>query len=228
MKVVGSLRHRFPLEGLLAYVGLARSTYYYRASHPHTDRFAGERRLIRLILDEAGDAYGYRRVTLALERCYGIHLDRKTVARIMHAKGRRERGYSSYRGTVGKIAPNILEPAFTAGEPMEKLVGDVTQFNVGDARIYLSPLIDLFAGEVVSWGSAATRIGIRARHARRCRGQARGHGLHPIYVEEGQLPGQRLRRELLRKAGDGVLRRIRIHPARPVHARPRQMDRLVR
>lgn len=155
MKVVGSLRRFFPLKDLLAYVGLARSTYCYRASHPHTDRFADERHLIHLIFDEARGAYGYRRVTLALERGYGVHLDRKTVAGIMHeeglrAKGRHKRGYSSYRGTVGKIAPNILARDFTAGEPMSKLVSDITQFSIGDVRACLSPLIDLLDGEVVS------------------------------------------------------------------------------
>ena len=34
---------------------------------------------------------------------------------------------------------------------MSKLVSDITQFNVGDKRVYLSPLIDLFNGEILSW-----------------------------------------------------------------------------
>lgn len=150
------MRRSFPLEKLLDYVGLPRSTYYYRVSHPRRDSLAAEREMVRAVFDEARGAYGYRRVALALERDYGVHLNRKTVAKIMRqeglrAKGRRKRGYSSYRGTVGKVAANVLSRDFSATRPMEKLVSDVTQFNVGRSKVYLSPLIDLYNGEVVSW-----------------------------------------------------------------------------
>jgi putative transposase len=112
--------------------------------------------MVCFIFNESNGAYGYRRVTYALERDYSIHLNRKTVAKIMkqeglRAKGRRKRVYSSYKGTVGKIAPNILQRNFLAAEPLQKLVSDVTQFNVGEHKVYLSPLLDLFNGEVLSW-----------------------------------------------------------------------------
>jgi transposase InsO family protein len=69
----------------------------------------------------------------------------------LKAKGRKRRRYSSYKGQVGKIAPNIISRNFKATRPAEKLVSDITQFNVGTTKIYLSPLIDLFSGEVISW-----------------------------------------------------------------------------
>jgi transposase InsO family protein len=150
------LRRDFPLGALLAYVGLPRSTFYYRASHSAVDRHAAVRPLVRSVFGESRGAYGYRRVTLAQERDYGLRIDRKTVAKIMRAEGLRARGrrksrYNSYRGTVGRVAPNLLERHFTEEVPMCRLVSDITQFNVGDRRVYLSPLIDLYNGEVVSW-----------------------------------------------------------------------------
>lgn len=45
----------------------------------------------------------------------------------------------------------MLARGFSAPRPMEKLVSDVTQFSVGRSKVYLSPLIDLHSGEVVSW-----------------------------------------------------------------------------
>ena len=69
----------------------------------------------------------------------------------LRAKGRKKRRYSSYKGEVGKIAPNVIGREFKAAKPSQKLVSDVTQFNVGSKRVYLSPLIDLFNGEVISW-----------------------------------------------------------------------------
>lgn len=87
---------------------------------------------------------------------HGINLNRKTVAKLMKeeglkAKGRRKDSYSSYKGTVGKVAPNHLERNFFASRPFEKLVSDITQFNIGESKVYLSPLIDLYNGEVISW-----------------------------------------------------------------------------
>lgn len=132
------------------------STFYYRASHPKVDRYAEERAFIRQSFNDSKGVYGYRRITYALKRDHDISLDRKTVAKIMkeeslRAKGRRKRAYSSYKGTVGKIADNVLKRDFNATRPMEKLVSDITQLNIGETRVYLSPLVDLFNGEVVAW-----------------------------------------------------------------------------
>ncbi|CWN78113.1 integrase core domain protein [Neisseria meningitidis 2001001] len=63
----------------------------------------------------------------------------------------RRRKYRSFKGEVGKIAPNILRRCFHAEKPNEKWVTDVTEFNVGGEKIYLSPIMDLFNGEIVSY-----------------------------------------------------------------------------
>ena len=52
--------------------------------------------------------------------------------------------YHSYKGTVGKVAENILNRDFTASKPFEKLTTDVTQFNVCNDKVYLSPVMDLY------------------------------------------------------------------------------------
>lgn len=150
------MRHYFPLKALLVYLGLARSTFYYHVSNPKKDKFETERRLIRSIFEQSKGAYGYRRITFALKKDHGVALNRKTVAKLMReeglrAKGRRRRRYSSYKGTVGKIAPNILQRDFSAKKPLQKLSSDVTQFNIGRHKVYLSPLIDMYNGEVISW-----------------------------------------------------------------------------
>ena len=56
---------------------------------------------------------------------------------------RRKSKYKSYRGEVGKIAPNILSRDFATDKPFEKLATDVTEFTVCDGKVYLSPIIDL-------------------------------------------------------------------------------------
>lgn len=59
--------------------------------------------------------------------------------------------YNSYKGDVGRIAPNLLERDFKADKPNQKWVTDVTEFALFGIKLYLSPIIDLYNGEVISY-----------------------------------------------------------------------------
>ena len=59
--------------------------------------------------------------------------------------------YRSYRGEVGKTAPNILNRDFEALRPNQKWATDVTEFKVADRKAYLSPIIDMFNGEIIAY-----------------------------------------------------------------------------
>ncbi len=59
--------------------------------------------------------------------------------------------YNSYRGNVGTAAPNILNRNFRADQPLQKLVTDVTEFHLEGRKLYLSPIVDLYNGEVISY-----------------------------------------------------------------------------
>ena len=59
--------------------------------------------------------------------------------------------YVSYRGDQGKIAPNILQRNFKANQPEQKWVTDITEFKVKEKKLYLSPILDLFNGEIISF-----------------------------------------------------------------------------
>jgi len=59
--------------------------------------------------------------------------------------------YKSYRGEQGKIAPNILQRNFKATAPNQKWATDITEFNISGNKLYLSPIIDLFNGEIISY-----------------------------------------------------------------------------
>ena len=63
----------------------------------------------------------------------------------------RRHKYRSYKGSVGKVASNILNHNFVATKPNQKWVTDVTEFNVCEEKIYLSPVLDLFNGEIISY-----------------------------------------------------------------------------
>ena len=63
---------------------------------------------------------------------------------------RNKRKYSSYKGTVGKIVDNLIERDFNANNPNEKWYTDVTEFNLRGEKIYLSPILDGYNGEIIS------------------------------------------------------------------------------
>ena len=63
----------------------------------------------------------------------------------------RMKKYRSYKGEIGKIAPNLLNRDFNAENPNEKWVTDVTEFNLFGEKLYLSPILDLYSSDLVSY-----------------------------------------------------------------------------
>ena len=149
------MRPVYGLGLLLETKRMARSTFYYHlkppcAEHRHTE---AERRITEIFHQSSG-RYGYRRIAMQL-RNEGIVLNHKTVLRLMRKLGLscriRQKRYRSYRGTVGKVAPNILGRDFRAERPYQRLVTDVSQISVGGERCFLSPVLDLFSREIVCY-----------------------------------------------------------------------------
>ena len=134
---------------------MARSTYYYhtkRLSEP--DGYDDARTAIRKIYDHHKGRYGYRRVTSQL-RNDGMTLNHKTVQKLMvemSLYGKRKKAkYKSYKGEIGKIAPNVIDGDFVAAAPNQKWTTDVTEVKIKDKKIYLSPILDMFNGEIISY-----------------------------------------------------------------------------
>ncbi|SUT86455.1 transposase [Actinobacillus ureae] len=76
---------------------------------------------------------------------------RQKVIEIYQDNGRcKQRKYRSYQGEVGKIAENVLQQDFHATAPNEKLVTDITEFKCAEGKRYLSPIKDLFSGEIIA------------------------------------------------------------------------------
>ena len=109
---------------------------------------------ITAIYHENKGRYGYRRITLELKN-RGYNINHKTVLKLMKLLGLqcfvRVKKYRSYKGEIGKIAPNLLNRNFKTDKPNQKWVTDVTEFSLFGTKLYLSPIIDLFNGEIVSY-----------------------------------------------------------------------------
>ena len=140
---------------MLQLSGLARSTFYYYLKEQNTEKYEKEKQEILDIFNANKGRYGYRRILMVL-RNNGYSINHKTVLKLMNSLGlkgkqRKNDKYHSYKGEVGKVADNLLKREFYAEKPFEKLTTDVTQFKVCDEKVYLSPVMDLFNREIVSY-----------------------------------------------------------------------------
>lgn len=157
---IDELRPVHKLCSLLKSKNMARSTFYYHRKRAGIDKYADAKRMIQDVFDSHKGRYGSRRITLAL-RNQGVLLNHKTIEKLMRELGLRAvthkaRHYNSYKGTVGRIAPNIINRNFKALMPMEKLATDVTQVNINDKRLYISPVLDMFNGEIVCYSVSSS------------------------------------------------------------------------
>lgn len=153
--MIQTLRLKYPSLLLLEIAQLPRATFYYHLKRmQRADKYARAKEEIAAIYHENKGRYGYRRITMVLHS-RGFLLNHKTVQRMMKELGLvcrvRVKKYRSYKGELGKIAPNLLNRNFHAEEPNQKWVTDVTEFSLFGQKLYLSPILDLHNGYLVSY-----------------------------------------------------------------------------
>ena len=140
---------------MLCAAKMARSTYFYhQKSSKINDKYSDLKQQIKVIYHQHKGRYGYRRITLALKNS-GLSINHKCVQRLMQSMKLKSRiriaKYRSYKGLVGQVAENVLQRQFEAKKPNQKWVTDVTEFNVRGEKLYLSPIMDLFNGEIITF-----------------------------------------------------------------------------
>jgi len=118
------------------------------------DKDAVIKQEISAIYEENHKRVGYRRITMELHN-RGYCINHKTVQRLMKRLGLfcrvRMRKYNSYWGDVGETAPDLIQRNFRADRPNEKWVTDVTEFSLFGQKLYISPIMDLYNREIVSY-----------------------------------------------------------------------------
>lgn len=153
--MIWELRHQFKVSLLIKVSGIARSTYYYYVKQrTKPDKYSEIKEQITDIYQENYGCYGYRRITVELHN-RGYTINHKTVQRLMKELDIvcqvRIKKYRSYKGEVGRIAPNLIERNFESVKPNEKWVTDVTEFCLFGQKLYLSPILDLCSRDIISF-----------------------------------------------------------------------------
>lgn len=144
-------------------LGASRPGYYcwsHRQHHPSA------RQQRQSLLDQrVKDAFSSRKersgapmITLDLKD-EGLSFNRKTVAASMRRQGLRAKAAKKFKATTNSnhglpVAPNVLQQDFTAGQPNQKWVGDITYLWTAEGWLYLAVVIDLYSRLVVGWAMA--------------------------------------------------------------------------
>lgn len=162
------------MKELLNSLSIAKSSYYYGISlYDEEDKDLLIKGKITTIFNENKKRYGYRRITLEL-RNQGIIVNHKEVKKLMIILGlfgiKPKVKYHSYKGDMNSTVPNLLldkvideekhktkyKQNFEATKPNEKWTTDISEFHIRTGKIYLSPILDMYDGSIVSYNISTT------------------------------------------------------------------------
>lgn len=178
--MIDELRQRYSLKILLIVSSLSKSTYSYYHSQKHLNavnkRKKEDDRILAFILpvfEHHKSRYGYRRIILALkDELSGVN--HKRIQRIMSENdllGKQPKNkYHSYKGDNGERKENLLLHKevdevkhktkyvrdFDTSKPNEKWTTDVSEFKAAGGKLYLSPIMDIYDGSIISYDISAS------------------------------------------------------------------------
>ncbi|MCM3768822.1 IS3 family transposase, partial [Neobacillus niacini] len=149
----------FSISLLCEIARIARSAYYkWLHRTPSENEKWNEEILeeIKRLNKKVDGIYGYRRITLNLNRTLSQPVNHKRVYRLMKISGIQSvirRKHKNYKpSTPQHVAENVLNRDFHAEKPNEKWLTDVTEMKFGTSqKAYLSAILDLYDGSIVSY-----------------------------------------------------------------------------
>jgi transposase InsO family protein len=165
--IIHELRNDYKLSHILKALDFPKSVYMYwqkKFNNPVQPDIV-ETEILNIVTDHKG-RLGYRRVNEELRKL-GYVVNHKKVLRLTRKLGllctkysHKSRRYNSYKGTIGKIAPNRLNRRFETNIPHQKITTDTTEFKYYEQtpcgktvvkKLYLDPFLDMYNSEIISY-----------------------------------------------------------------------------
>ena len=130
-------------------------------SVPASGKMASWRERIEEAFEQNRQVYGSPRLHAQLQT-QGIRCGRKRIVRLMHeldisARRPRHRVVTTRSDPGARVAPNLLQPDFTAQTVNCKWVTDVTSVATQQGWLYLAAVLDLFSRAIVGWSMAVVQ-----------------------------------------------------------------------
>jgi putative transposase len=137
---------------------VSRSGYYAWRVRPESQRAKTDRELTELIRQihvDSDGVYGAAKIAAELNEM-GYPCGRHKVARLMRIAGLKGCPKTTFKVTTQRdpkhpVADNLLQQDFTAENPNERWVSDITYIKTRQGWLYLAVVLDLFSRRIVGW-----------------------------------------------------------------------------
>jgi putative transposase len=142
---------------MCTFFGISRAAYYeWVKGLDKLDPDYERMEQVREAYEKSHQTYGYRRITLWLHKQKGIHINQKTVLRLMNklnirSVARRRKVFRRSKAEIYHYYDNLLHQEFGTNQPNQKWVTDVTYIATRNGWAYLSTIQDLFDGFIISY-----------------------------------------------------------------------------
>ena len=149
----------YPITTMCRVLGVSTSGYYAWRNREPSERAKEDARLtevIRSIHERSRGTYGAPRIHAELRRKHDIRVGKKRVARLMREAGlrgvcRRKFVTTTKRAERARPAPDLVDRDFTAEEPNQLWVADITFVPTRAGFCYLAIVLDVFSRRIVGW-----------------------------------------------------------------------------
>ena len=178
--------HGIPVAVTCRVLKLARQPYYRWRANPITDAELVEAHRANALFDAHKDdpEFGYRYL-VEEARTAGEPMAERTAWRICSQQGLWS-VFGKKRGKNGKVGPpvhdDLVERDFTADEPNQLWLSDITEHRTGEGKLYLCAIKDVFSNRIVGYSIDSrmkSRLATTALHSAVARrGQVAGCILH--------------------------------------------------
>ncbi|WP_416246481.1 IS3 family transposase [Clostridium sp. HCS.1] len=149
----------YSISGLCKCAKIGRASYYKWLNHSETFRDKENKIIldeVSKLYSEVNGIYGYRRITLNINRILNSQYNHKRIYRLMRSINLtaviRKKKKKYIKSTPQITAENILNREFTSNKPNEKWLTDVTEFKLTNGnKAYLSAILDLGDNSIISY-----------------------------------------------------------------------------
>jgi putative transposase len=148
----------YPIRRLCAVLKVSVSGFYEWLKRKPSQRAQANEALaarIRAVHEGSRQTYGYLRIHAEL-RAAGERVGKHRIARLMAQMNLKTKGQRRFKGTTQRDnrhqhAPNVLAGNFTASQPNEKWLSDITYIPTDEGWLYLAGIQDVFSRRIVGW-----------------------------------------------------------------------------
>ena len=151
-------RDEFPVILMCKVLDVSPSGYYAWRRRPPSAREMANQKLIekiKIVYNENHGVYGSPRIYRELKD-QGVACSENRIARLMRlrelqAKQTKRFKTTTKRNKADPVAPNLVQQDFTADEPDQIWLADITYIATLEGWLYLAAILDLYTRRIVGW-----------------------------------------------------------------------------